>query len=116
MRDITKCKTAKAEEYMTPDQKQALLDGWNTQNYVIRSAVNAPDWAMFIDRDCTAYSIEFLAEEWMQDGAEEGEMEAREVVAALAPQLVTGMIARDITKRVEAGELRAVVNSPDDWE
>lgn len=115
-RDTSKCKTVKADEYMTPGQAQALHDGWDAEVYVIRSEVNAPDWAMFVDRDGTAYSVEALAEEWLREGVEEGELGEREVMLGLSPQLTAHMIMGDINERIEAGELRAVVDSPDDWE
>lgn len=34
----------------------------------------------------------------------------------LSPQVAAYTIMGDLTRRVEAGELRAVVDSPDDWE
>ena len=54
MRDISKCKTMMAGEYMTPEQAAALKASWDEQEYVLRDAVNAPDWAQFVDREGTA--------------------------------------------------------------
>ena len=92
-----------------------LKASWDEQEYVLRDAVNAPEWAHFVDRDGTAYSIEHLAEEWLRDGAEEGEMGHREVMLALSPVVTTQLITASIVKRTEKGELRAVVDSPNDW-
>lgn len=115
MRDTSKCKTMTAGEYMTPEQLAELKALWDEQEYVLRESVSAPDWAQFVDREGTAYSIEYLAEEWLRDGAEEGEMGPRELLIALSPQLTSRMIMDHIIERVEAGELRAVVDSLDDW-
>lgn len=117
-RDTSKCKTAKAEEYMTPDQERALQDGWDAQEWVMREEINAPDWAMFVDRDGTAYSIETLAEEWLQGGEnkeDEFESGVRELMLMLSPQITASTIMGAIAERVEVGKLRAVVDSPDDW-
>lgn len=116
MRDTSKCKTMTAGEYMTPEQVTALQASWDEQEYVLRDAVNAPEWAQFIDREGTAYSIEALAEEWLREDAEEGEMGARELMLTLSPQVTAYTIMGDLTRRIEAGKLRAVVDSPDDWE
>ena len=105
-----------AGEYMTPEQTAALKASWDEQEYVLRDAVSAPEWAQFVDREGTAYSIEALAEEWLRDGAEEGEMGARELMLTLSPQVTAYAIMGDLTRRVEAGKLHAVVDSPDDWE
>lgn len=113
MRDTSKCKTMTAGEYMTPEQAAALKASWDEQEYVLREAVNAPDWAQFVDREGTVYSVEFLAEEWIQGGETKGE---RELMIMLSPIMTTQMIWESIVVRVEAGELRAVVDSPDDWE
>lgn len=112
MRDISKCKTMTAGEYMTPEQADDLKVTWGEAEYVLRDAMNAPDWAHFVDREGAAYSIEFLAEEWIQGGAVEGE---RELMIMLSPELTSQIIFRSIRERVKAGELRAVVDSPDDW-
>lgn len=101
-----------AGEYMTPEQTAALKASWDEQEYVLRDAVSAPEWAHFVDREGAAYSIEFLAEEWIQGGAVEGE---RELMIMLSPELTSQIIFRSIRERVKAGELRAVVDSPDDW-
>ena len=116
MRDTSKCKTMAAGEYMAPEQVTALQASWGEQEYVLRDAVNAPDWAQFVDREGTAYSIEALAEEWLREGAEEGEMGTREVMLALSPVVTAQLITASIVKRTEKDELRAVVDSPDDWE
>ena len=115
MRDTSKCKTMVAGEYMTPEQVTALQASWDECEYVLRDAVNAPDWAQFVDRDGTAYSTEALAEEWLRDGAEEGELSEREVMVALSPVVTAQLITASIVNRTEKGELRAVVDSPDDW-
>lgn len=115
MRDTSKCKTMMAGEYMTPEQLTELQASWDEQEYVLRGAVNAPGWAQFLDREGTAYSIEALAEEWLRWGAEEGEMGHREVMLALSPAVTARMIMASLVERVEEGELRAVVDSPDEW-
>lgn len=104
-----------AGEYMTPEQVTALQASWDEQEYVLRDAVNAPEWAQFVDREGTAYSIETLAEEWLQGGKGDGGLGAGELMLALSPVLTARAITASIVKRVEAGELRAVVDSPDDW-
>ena len=104
-----------AGDYMTPEQMADFKASWDECEYVLRGAVNAPDWADFVDRDGTAYSIEALAEEWLRDGAEEGELSEREVMVALSPAVTAQMIMASIMNRAEKGELRAVVDSPDDW-
>lgn len=114
-RDTTRAKTAKASEYMTPEQEQAFRDGWDAQEYVVRDAMNAPEWAQFVDREGTAYSVEALAEEWLQGGKGDDKLRAGELMLALSPLLTARAITASIVKRVEAGELRAVVDSPDDW-
>ena len=116
VRDTSKCKTMAAGEYMTPEQVAALQASWDECEYVLRGAVNAPEWAQFVDREGTAYSVEALAEEWLREDAEEGEMGARELMLMLSPAVTAHTIMGDITRRVTAGELRAVVDSPDDWE
>ena len=37
-------------------------------------------------------------------------------MTTLAPTVVTQIIGESIMVRIEAGELRAVVDSPNDWE
>lgn len=115
MRDTDKCKTMRAVEYMTPAQQEALLETWSAQDYVLRDEISAPDWANFVDRDGTAYSVEYLVEEWLQGGARDGDFGAREVLCALSPQTTACEIVAVLAGRVEAGELHAVVDSPDDW-
>ena len=111
MRDASKCKTMTAGEYMTPEQTAALKASWDEQEYVLRDAVNAPEWAQFLDREGTAYSTEFLAEEQLQ-----GDMVgALALLVELSPMVATHVIIDSIVGRVAAGELRAVVDSPDDW-
>lgn len=104
-----------AGEYMTPEQLVALQGSWDVGEFLLRESVGAPEWAQFVDRDGTAYSIEALAEEWLRDGAEEGELSEREVMVALSPVVTAQMIMESIVNRTEKGELRAVVDSPDDW-
>lgn len=104
-----------AGEYMTPEQLAALKASWDEAEYVLRDAVNAPDWAQFLDRDGTAYSIEALAEEWLQGGKEGDELGAGELMLALSPVLTARAITQSIERRVMAGKLLAVVDSPDDW-
>lgn len=116
MRDTSKCKTMAAGEYMTPEQTADFKASWDECEYVLRESVGAPDWAQFLDREGTAYSIEALAEEWLREGEEEGEMGTREVMLALSPVVTAQLITASIVKRTEKGELRAVVDSPDDWE
>ena len=100
---------------MTPEQTADFKASWDECEYVLRDAVNAPEWAQFVDREGTAYSVEALAEEWLREDAEEGEMGARELMLMLSPAVTAHTIMGDITRRVAAGELRAVVDSPDDW-
>ena len=116
VRDTSKCKMMAAGEYMTPEQTADFKASWDECEYVLRESVGAPDWAHFLDREGTAYSIEALAEEWLREDAEEGEMGARELMLTLSPQVAAYTIMGDLTRRVEAGKLRAVVDSPDDWE
>nr|DAX43396.1 MAG TPA: hypothetical protein [Caudoviricetes sp.] len=97
---------------MTPEQADDLKVTWGEAEYVLRDAMNAPDWAHFIDHEGTAYSVEYLAEEWIQSGAVEGE---RELMIMLSPELTSQIIFKSIRERVKAGELCAVVDSPDDW-
>ena len=115
MRDTSKCKTMAAGEYMTPDQVTVLQASWDEQEYVLRDAVNAPEWAQFVDREGTAYSVEALAEEWLQGGKGDDKLGAGELMLALSPLLTARAITASLAKRVESGELRAVVDSPDDW-
>lgn len=115
MRDTSKCKTMTAGEYMTPEQVAALQVSWDEAEYVLRDSAGAPEWARFIDHDGVAYSIEALAEEWLRDGVEDGELGPKELLIAISPQLVSRMIMDHIIERVEAGKLRAVVDSPDEW-
>lgn len=105
----------RAAEYMTPAQQETLLEKWSVRDYVLRDTISAPDWANFVDRDGTAYSIEALAEEWLQ-GTDEFDSGVRELMVALSPQLTTKAIIDSVEERVGAGDLRAVVDSPDDWE
>lgn len=111
MRDTSKCKTMAAGEYMTPEQVTALQASWDEQEYVLRDAVNAPEWAQFVDREGTAYSTEYLAEEQLQ--GDQQEMMA--LLIELSPLVASHVILDSIMDRVMAGELRAVVDSPDDW-
>ena len=115
MRDTNKCKKMPAGEYMTSAQRESMLKAWGERNCVLREAISAPGWANFVDRDGTAYSIEALAEEWLQ-GTDEFDAGVRELMAALSPQLTTKAIIDSVEERVGAGDLRAVVDSPDDWE
>ena len=111
MRDTSRCKTMAAGEYMTPEQTAALKASWDEQEYVLRDAVNAPEWACFVDREGAAYSTEYLAEEQLQGDAQ-GMMA---LLIELSPSLASHVIIDSIMDRVTAGELRAVVDSPDDW-
>lgn len=115
MRDGSKCKTMTAGEYMSPEQLAELQASWDEHEYVLRESVGAPEWAQFLDREGTAYSVEALAEEWLRWGAEEGEMGRREVMLALSPVVTAQLIVAGIVNRTKKGELRAVVDSPDDW-
>lgn len=100
-----------AGEYMTPEQVTALRASWDEQEYVLRDAVSAPEWAQFVDRDGTAYSTEYLVEEQLQ--GDQQEMMA--LLIELSPLVASHVIIDSIMDRVMAGELRAVVDSPDDW-
>lgn len=115
MRDTSKCKTMAAGEYMTPEQVTALQASWDEQEYVLRDAVNAPEWAQFVDREGTAYSIEALAEEWLR-GTDEFDAGVREMLAMLSPQIASRAVIESLDERVALGDLRKVVDSPDDWE
>lgn len=111
VRDTSKCKTMTAGEYMTPEQVTALQASWDECEYVLRDAVNAPEWAQFVDREGTAYSAEYLAEEQLQGDARE----TLALLIELSPMVASHVILDSIMDRVTAGELRAVVDSPDDW-
>ena len=115
MRDTDKCKTMRATEYMTPEQQEAMVEKWGARDYVLRDTISAPDWANFVDRDGTAYSIEALVEEWLQ-GTDEFDAGVRELMVALSPQLTTKAISDSVEERVALGDLRAVVDSAGDWE
>ena len=115
VRDTSKCKTMTAGEYMTPEQTAELKDSWDEREYVLRDAVNAPEWAQFVDREGTAYSVEALAEEWLSGSREGDRFGAGELMPALTPALAARAITGSIVERVVAGELCAVVDSPDDW-
>lgn len=101
---------------VTGDALEAMQDAWDERWSFTRDELGgAPDWANFVDRDGTAYSIEALAEEWLQ-GTDEFDAGVRELMVALSPQLTTKAIIDSLEERVGAGDLRAVVDSPDDWE
>ena len=116
VRDTSKCKTMTAGEYMSPEQLAELQASWDEHEYVLRESLGAPEWAQFLDREGTAYSVEALAEEWLRWGAEEGKISQREMMLALAPVMTARMITASLMERVEEGELRAAVDSPDEWE
>lgn len=101
-----------AGEYMTPEQLVALQGSWDVGEFLLRESVGAPEWAQFVDRDGTAYSVEALAEEWLQGGEPAG---GREVLLAISPIVTAHEIVRSIAERVATGKLRAVVDSSDDW-
>lgn len=111
MRDTSKCKKMTAGEYMTPAQQEDLLAAWNGRNRVLREAISAPDWAHYVDRDGTAYSVEYIAEEWVREGSTDGELGAREFLMWLSPQLAAAEVMRLIGTRVAEGELRELVDS-----
>ena len=111
MRDTSKCKKMVASEYMTPEQQEDLLAAWNGRNRVLREAISAPEWAHYVDRDGTAYSVEYLAEEWVQEGSTDGELGTREFLMWLCPQLAASEVMRLINARVAEGELRELVDS-----
>lgn len=117
MRDTSKCKTLRACDYMTSDQEQAFRETWNDVDYYLREQIGAPDWAHFVDREGTAYSIQALAEEWLMEGKGEGDAPTmREVMVAIAPVAMSNAIVNILYKRIEAGELRALVDSPEEME
>lgn len=111
VRDTSKCKKMVASEYMTPEQQEDLLAAWNGRNCVLREAISAPEWAHYVDRDGTAYSVEYLAEEWVQEGSTDGEPGTREFLMWLCPQLAASEVMRLINARVAEGELRELVDS-----
>ena len=111
VRDTSKCKKMVASEYMTPEQQEDLLAAWNGRNCVLREAISAPEWAHYVDRDGTAYSVEYLAEEWVQEGSTDGEPGTREFLMWLCPQLAASEVMRLINARVTEGELRELVDS-----
>lgn len=111
VRDTSKCKKMVASEYMTPEQQEDLLAAWNGRNCVLREAISAPEWAHYVDRDGTAYSVEYLAEEWVQEGVTDGEPGTREFLMWLCPQLAASEVMRLINARVAEGELRELVDS-----
>lgn len=104
-----------AGDYMTPEQLVALQGSWDVGEFLLRESVGAPEWAQFVDRDGTAYSVEALAEEWLQGSKGDNGLGAGELMLAISPVLTARAITAFIVKRVEVGELRAVVDSPDDW-
>lgn len=117
MRDTSKCKTMRARDYMTPEQEQTFRETWNDVGYYVREQIGAPDWAHFVDREGTAHSIEALAEEWLTEGKGEGDvLTMREVMVAIAPVAMSNAIANILYERIEAGELRALVDSPEEME
>lgn len=116
MRDISKCKKMTAGEYMTSAQQESMLKAWGERNCVLREAISAPDWAHYVDLDGTAYSVEYLAEEWVQEGSTDGELGGREFLMWLSPQLAAAEVMKLLNARVRDGELREVVDSPDDGE
>lgn len=114
MRDTSKCKKMTAGEYMTPTEQEALLEAWNEQGYVVlRDAISAPDWAHYVDRDGTAYSVEYLAEEWLREGPTDDEVRSREFLMWLSPQLAAAELMKLLNARVRDGELREIVDSLD---
>lgn len=103
-----------AGEYMTSAQQKAMLETWNEQGYVVlREAISAPEWADYVDRDGTAYSVEYLAEEWVQEGSTDGELGSREFMIWLSPQLAAAEVMKLLNARVRDGELRKIVDSLD---
>ena len=104
MRDTSKCKMMAASDYMTPEQERAFRDMWGKGD-IGREAINAPDWAQFVDKDGTVYSVEALAEEWIQAGLDGEGFNEREILSTLAPGLAMMRIAAAIEERVKAGEL-----------
>ena len=117
MRDTSKCKTMRACDYMTPEQEKTFRETWNDVGHYLREQIGAPDWAHFIDREGTAYSIEALAEAWLTEGkGEGGAPTAREVMAAITPEVVTNAIANILYERTEAGQLRPLVDSAEEME
>lgn len=117
MRDTSKCKTMRACNYMTPDQEQAFRETWSDVDHYVREQIGAPDWAHFVDREGTAYSIEALAEEWLTEGkGERDALTAREVMAAIMPEAATNAIANILCARTEVGELRPLVDSAEEME
>lgn len=116
MRDTNKCKKMTAGEYMTSAQRESMLKAWGERNFVLREAISAPDWAHYVDLDSTAYSVEYLAEEWVQEGSADGELGGREFLMWLSPQLAAEEVMKLLNARVRDGELREVVDSPDDGE
>lgn len=114
VRDTRKCKKMTAGEYMTSAQQKAMLETWNEQGYVVlREAISAPEWAHYVDRDGTAYSVEYLAEEWVQEGSTDGELGSREFMMWLSPQLAAAEVMNLLNARVRDGELREIVDSLD---
>ena len=101
-----------AGEYMTPEQLVALQGSWDVGEFLLRESVGAPEWAQFVDREGTAYSVEALAEEQLQGDAQE----MMALLIELSPALAARVIIDSIMDHVTGGELRAVVDSPDDWE
>lgn len=113
VRDTSKCKKMAASEYMTPTEQEDLLAVWGERNCVLRDAISAPDWAHYVDRDGTAYSVEYLAEEWVREGSTDGELGGREFLMWLSPQLAAAEVMKLLNARVEDGELREIVDSLD---
>lgn len=117
MRDTSKCKTMRACDYMTPDQEQAFRETWNDVDHYVREQIGAPDWAHFVDREGTAYSIEALAEEWLTEGkGEDDAFTTREAMVAIAPEVMCNAIVNILHARTEAGQLRPLVDSAEEME
>lgn len=114
MRDTSKCKTMVASDYMTPEQERAFRDMWGKTRAIDRAAISAPDWARHVDKDGTVYSVEALAEEWIQAGRDDEGFNERELQILLAPSLVMLRIAAAIEERVNAGELSPLIDLGED--
>ena len=97
--------------YVEGEALAAMQAAWDECEYVLRENIGAPEWAQFVDRDGTAYSVEALAEEQLQGDAQK----ALDLLIAISPTAAAHVITTSLMERVVAGELRAVGDSPDDW-
>lgn len=93
-----------------------LQDEWDNNEYVIRADYNLPEQATFIARDGSTFTTQEIVDEWLEADGDEKMSEARKLVMFLSQELVARELAGWAMARIVRGELRAVVDSPDEWE